>query len=858
VDAAAVALTARWIRSASPAALAGVLLASAPAAQVFQSTNVDVGLQVLRLAVADVDSNGVPDLVAVGGAYSNEASVTLGLGQGHFDSPQVFTVESDLRALALADLNEDGVLDLVLGVGISSSDGRIVVRLGRGDGTFRPPVAHPTGPTPHNLAVVDLDRDGHLDVVATCPSGQCMAVLYGAGDGTFPHGERPPMDGYPLTIAIGALDGDAWPDAVVGYEFHPDLTVLRNDGAGHLLADDTITLPNSGGLAVALGDPNADGRLDAVVGNFMKSWMLAGTGNGAFAAPVELPPFMGHSVGVRSLIVVDIDEDGIDDVVADGMIVWLSKGSFGFDPPQGYAADWGDPIAADVNGDGDLDLVSGATPGAYLYFATILTGRGDGTFAPNLLTAAKQSPFLTRNPAFGDLDGDGRKELLVGNIDGDVVVFHALGLGSFAKSATLEVGFGGFAAEWIALADFREDGALDCAATYWSASDSGLKLFFGDGRGGFSPPTVMPLPDGSSLTGIVAVDLNGDQHSDLVRRTTSSGLAVHLGHGDGTFQSLPSVAIGDEPGSVLRAFTLGDFNADGDLDVAVVLAKPSIVGPDDVGVLLGDGTGAFGPPAYFPSGGESNAIASGDLDGDGVPDLVTNDYPLPNLHVHLANGDGTFAAPTPTSVQVLVSNALAVADFDGDGMSDVVCSGVNSTAIMAFLQGQGDGSFGAPQVVPGTVPPGLTVDDIDGDGWLDVATGSAVVVKLFLNQLGPWHTVGDPLAGTLGLPKQTGEGSLQPGSKFEIALHDARPLTPATQVVGLAAINAPFKGGTMIPAANLVISPLFTDAAGDLALSGSWPLSGLTGLTLYFQFWIPDPAGVKGWTSSAGLQATVP
>src|SRR5262249_10287610 len=153
----------------------------------------------------------------------------------------------------------------------------------------------------------------------------------------------------------------------------------------------------------------------------------------------------------------------------------------------------------------------------------------------------------------------------------------------------------------------------------------------------------------------------------------------------------------------------------------------------------------------------------------------------------------------------------------------------------------------------------LAVDDIDGDGKLDAALSDGFGdAWLYLNQLGPWHVVGDPLAGTLGLPKQTGEGTLQPGSKFEIALHDARPLTPTMLIVGLTAINAPFKGGTLVPAADLVLSPFFTDGDGDLAISGNVPSSGPAGVTIYSQFWIPDQAGVKGWAASAGLQATLP
>src|SRR5262249_19522933 len=135
-------------------------------------------------------------------------------------------------------------------------------------------------------------------------------------------------------------------------------------------------------------------------------------------------------------------------------------------------------LGADVNDDGDLDLlVIGGTivPGTTL---TVLNGRGDGTFGPNFSTG----PAAAGCVVFGDLDGDGRKDMLVGNTTtGDIAVFHALGLGGFELAGDL---FVGNAPASIALADLDENGTLDVAAVNL---DGGLKLFFGNGDGTFGP-----------------------------------------------------------------------------------------------------------------------------------------------------------------------------------------------------------------------------------------------------------------------------------------------------------------------------------------------------------------------------------
>src|SRR5262249_18368737 len=249
------------------------------------------------------------------------------------------------------------------------------------------------------------------------------------------------------------------------------------------------------------------------------------------------------------------------------------------------------------------------------------------------------------------------------------------------------------------------------------------------------------------------------------------------------------------------------------------------------------------------------SIAAGLLNDDDSPDLASEDFTGNKLLVRMSNGDGTFGPVQPITAPSQGPWAVTIADLDRDGVNDLACAfstPAQNVGQVGVLPGHGDGTFGTAQLAAvAQQPNAITVDDIDGDGAPDAAAPATPgQVCLLLSQLGPWDNLGKALAGTQGLPKQTGEGTLQGGQPFEIALRDARPLAQAAHFVGLAQLNAPFKGGTMVPTIDLINSPLFTDASGDLVLGGHWPLFGLTGLHLYFQFWVHDPVGIKGWSAS--------
>jgi hypothetical protein len=148
------------------------------------------------------------------------------------------------------------------------------------------------------------------------------------------------------------------------------------------------------------------------------------------------------------------------------------------------------------------------------------------------------------------------------------------------------------------------------------------------------------------------------------------------------------------------------------------------------------------------------------------------------------------------------------------------------------------------------VTPGAYDTVLDGD------IGEAYVMKF---DFGPWCDVGLGLAGTGDIvPSLSGQGTLQVGSAGSLQLQDAQPLASTYFVVGLAPLNVPLKGGMLLPEPVLVM-PFVTGVAGDVVLSWmNWPAGVPAGTDLYFQCWISDAGGPKGFAASNGLQANTP
>jgi subtilisin-like proprotein convertase family protein len=129
-----------------------------------------------------------------------------------------------------------------------------------------------------------------------------------------------------------------------------------------------------------------------------------------------------------------------------------------------------------------------------------------------------------------------------------------------------------------------------------------------------------------------------------------------------------------------------------------------------------------------------------------------------------------------------------------------------------------------------------------------------------LPEVGTWLDLGSPLAGATGLPLLEGNGTLLATDVVDLVLSNALPSTTAYLVLGIFALNAPFKGGVLVPDPTPpgFFIPLVTDGSGGIPLTGIWPLGIPPGFATYMQYWMVDGAAVHGFSASNGLSATAP
>jgi hypothetical protein len=309
--------------------------------------------------------------------------------------------------------------------------------------------------------------------------------------------------------------------------------------------------------------------------------------------------------------------------------------------------------AADVNGDGRLDLALGSAQDRAVWLA--LGTRGGGLETQRVEFPVGGVPSAI---AAGDLDGNGRPDLVVARaVDQSVAVLLNDGRGGFAPHVDYTTAASPIS---IALADLNGDDSVDVATA--DADRKAVSVLLNRGAG-----VLRRRDDYTTAIGPVAVaagDLNRDGDADLVTGNRSGSVSVLLNRGDGTFAGKVDYAAGGAPGSV----ALADFDRDGVLDAAVGSSRSR---GKHVTLLLGRGDGSFRARRSFAARVYASRLVTGDLNGDGSPDLVFSDGGA--LAAMLNRGDGTFQTP----LWYGHADTFAVGDFSGDGRLDLAAAWVD-------------------------------------------------------------------------------------------------------------------------------------------------------------------------------------
>jgi hypothetical protein len=412
--------------------------------------------------------------------------------------------------------------------------------------------------------------------------------------------------------------------------------------------------------------------------------------------------------------------------------------------------------AADLNKDGNLDLISINTDGLN-GSVTVYLNNGDGTFKPGV-NYDMPSDVMSFGAA-GDLDGDGNTDVLVNVQNGGFMVLSGKGDGTL--KAPVSVATGGqttFFAEKFILADVNGDKKLDIIT-----AQGQVFLNSGDGVNFTYPGPAFPAvanPSNGLAPGLVVLDFDKDGKMDLAVDDGNS-IRIYLGNGTGVFTTGPAYATISNRGLI----TGTDIDGDGNLDVWAGSGGDAAYTGDDylmnqAYALMGNGDGTFaGAPSLPVKYTGTNLV---DLNGDGRPDLVGYVFnaTTSEFDTYLTNASGVpaFSSSLPAAAGVQV-DSYAVGAFDTNSSTHaglIYLSAAPQTQSFYLALGTGDGKFSAPtQIpVPSLVPaPGFDINenitglhaaDFNHDGKLDIvysfedqsSIGSQLYYEGFAVQLG--------------------------------------------------------------------------------------------------------------------------
>ena len=740
-----------------------------------------------------------------GGAEARASSYSVNGCVRDFVDHSIGIAEGFPISVFAADLDGDGNTDVVSSVSsIDNSVDKIVWSKNDGQGGFGPLQTITTSVRDAlSVFAADLDGDGDIDVLSAS-LGSNKIAWYENTDGLGGFGPQQIISTAalaPRSLVAADLDGDGDLDVLAGFSYGDKVAWYENtDGQGSFGPRQSITTTGDGVNSVFAADLDGDGDVDVLstsAGGDKVAWYENGDGQGRFG-PQQI--ITASALGARSVFAADLDGDGDTDVLSanyDGHdVAWYENtdGRGGFGPPQiidSEAFSAYSVYAADMDGDGDVDVLSAAYSGHKI--AWYENRDGLGSFGPQVVIGISEG-FPTSVLA-ADLDGDGDADVLsAARLDDHIAWYEAMsedcnlngipddcepaedcnlnGIRDICETAdgtSEDCNLNGVPDDCEPNEDCNFNGMRDICETADGASEDCNLNGVPDDCEPNEDCNLNTLQDICDVTDGTSEDCNFNRVPD---ECESSADANQNGVKDicevlgGCPVSFVDHGIGVAAGFPVSVFA-ADLDGDGNTDILSTIGSPEHSGGvnDKVAWSKNYGLGVFGPLQTITTEVDRPvSVSAADLDGDGDIDVLSSSI-TGGWVAWYENTDGLGSFGPPQTISTISGGSGAVrvfaADLDGDGDLDILTTSThqlgNKVAWHENIDGQG--SFGPPHTISAEEGGGFIFGaDLDGDGDIDV------VVAYYGDDRVAWYENTDGL-GSYG-PRQiittTADGATSP------------------------------------------------------------------------------------------------
>jgi photosystem II stability/assembly factor-like uncharacterized protein len=730
---------------------------------------------------------------------------------------------------------------------------------------FTPKVDFTAGTNPQFVAVGDLDGDGKADLTVANRSSNTVSIYRNTtSSGSITTASFAAKVDFatgsgPFSVAIGDLDGDGKADLAVANVSTNTVSLFRNTSSSGSITTASFAAKvdftaGPGAYSVAIGDLDGDGKADLAVGNYGGSGTVSVYRNTSSSGSITTASFapkvdFATGSGPLSLSIGDLDGDGKADLVTNnnaGNTVSVlrntsSSGSIttaSFAPKVDFTTG-SNPYSVsigDLDGDGkaDLAVANYGSNTVSVHRNTSSSGSiTSASFAPKVDFTTGIQPYSV---AVGDLDGDGKADLVVPNSGGNTVsVFRntsssgSITTSSFAPKVDLTSGSGPSS---LAVGDLDGDAKADLAV----ANPGSNTVSVIRNNPVYPPPTIATFSPASGAVGatvtITGTNFDPTPANNVVifgatRATVTAATATQLTVTVPTGATYAPITVLNTTTSLL-AYSNSNFTP------TFSPTKGSITTAD------------FSPKVDFAAGTDQFSVATGDLDSDGKVDLVVANRSSNTVSVYRntsSSGSITTSsfAPKVDFVTGASPVSVSIGDLDGDGKPDLAVANNVSNTVSVLRNTSSSGSITTASFASkvdfttGGSPFSVTIGDLDGDGKADlaVANRSSNMVSIYRNtsssgsiNTGSFATKVDFTTGID--PYSVAIGDLDSDGKADLAVVNLEGNTvsvfrntSSSGSITTASFAAKVDFATGAGPASLAIGDLDGDGKADLALANS-------------------------------------